>query len=291
MTVPTPDEPGPAGAQRTTDQPGPDPTDDQPRPAPASGSRFGRWWRLSRALDAAVAGGYLLAAVAVTANLWRPDRMVPMRGDQILFEWMLARAARAVVHLENPLYSDQLNAPGGVNLMANTSVLGLGLPLTPVTLLFGSRAAFVVAVVGCLAGTATAWYLLLSRCLVRSRTGAAIGGAFCGFAPGMISQAGGHLHMIAQFLVPAICWAAFSDGTSVRPRRGVLLGVLVTAQVFLGEEVLLFLVLAAGVFTVAYAVADRLAARRRAVPLAGRLAVGAVTAAVPLAYPLWFQFF
>ena len=95
-----------------------------------------------------------------------PERLFHQDSDQMLFEWMLARAARAWSRRENPLHSDALNAPDGVNLMANTSVLGLGVPLTPVTLLFGSQVAFLVAVVGCLAGTATAWYVLLPRRLV-----------------------------------------------------------------------------------------------------------------------------
>jgi hypothetical protein len=281
--------------------------DTGPAPAQATAERAGhRWWRPGDRrrppvrwplagrrppADLAVLAGYLLVGVLLTAPLWsRPDRMVRADNDQILFEWMLARAARAVTHLENPLYSTALGAPGGVNLMANTSVLGLGVPLAPVTLLFGSGTTFVVALVLCLAGTAASWYVFLRRRLVRSRFAAALGGLLCGFGPGMVSQAAGHLHMVAQFLVPPILAVVFSPGSGRLARRGVLLGLLVTAQVFLGEEVLAFLVLACGVFTVAYALADPAAARRLAGPLAGRVAVGAVTAGVLLAYPLWFQF-
>ena len=235
--------------------------------------------------------GYLLAALYSTGRLWHPERMVHMENDQMLLEWMLARAARAVTDWENPFYSSQLNAPDGINLMANISVLGFGIPLTPVTLLFGSQATFVLAMILSLAGTSAGWYLLLSRRLVRSRFAAAVGGLFCGFAPGMISQAGGHLHMIAQFLVPAILWIVFSPGTGRVLRQGLLLGLLVSYQVFLAEEVLLFLALACGVFTIAYAVADRTAARRMVKAVLGRLAVGAGTALVLLAYPLWYQFF
>jgi hypothetical protein len=243
------------------------------------------------AADVGVIAGYLLVAVLVTGPLWlHRDRMVVAHNDQMLFEWMLAWAAHAVTHLENPLYSTQLGAPDGVNLMANTSVLGLGVPLTPVTLLFGSQTSFLVALVLSLAGTAAAWYLFLIRRIVRSRVAAAVGGLFCGFAPGMISQASGHLHMIAQFLVPAILWFVFHPAAHRVVRRGVLLGLLVAYQLFLGEEVLAFLVLAAGLFAAGYAVASPAQARRFARPLLGRLAVGALTALVLLAYPLWFQF-
>ncbi|MEV4464476.1 hypothetical protein AB0J51_12700 [Micromonospora echinofusca] len=245
-----------------------------------------------RAPDALVVAGYLALAVLLTVGQWgRPGRLFHQAGDQILFEWMLSRAARAVTRLENPLYSAELNAPDGVNLMANTSVLGLGVPLTPVTLLFGSQAAFLVAVVCCLAGTATAWYALLRHRLVDSRVAAAVGGLFCGFAPGMVAQAGAHLHMAAQFLVPAILALVFHPDPRRVRRHGTLLGLLVAYQVFLGEEVAFFLVLAAGTFALAYAAADRAAARRLAPALLGRLAIGAAVALPLLAYPLWFQFF
>ncbi|TBL35802.1 hypothetical protein EYA84_13325 [Verrucosispora sp. SN26_14.1] len=252
-----------------------------------------RRWLPARTPDVAVPVGYLALAVWLTHRQWgRPDRLFHQAGDQILFEWMLARAARAVAGLENPLWSDALNAPGGVNLMANTSVLGLGVPLAPVTLLLGSQAAFVVAVVLCLAGTATAWYVLLRRRLVDSWPAAAVGGLVCGFAPGMIAQAGTHLHMAAQFLVPLILALVFRPEPGGRVwRHGVLLGLVVTYQVFLGEEVLLFVALAAGVLVGAYAIADPSAARRLAPSTAGRIGVGALVAGVLLAYPLWFQFF
>ncbi|GAB3846842.1 glycosyl transferase [Micromonospora andamanensis] len=265
--------------------------------------RTGRRWRLRpRTPDVAVVAGYLALASWLTSGQWgRPDRLFHQAGDQILFEWMLARAARAVAALENPLWSDALNAPDGVNLMANTSVLGLGVPLAPVTLLFGSQVAFEVAVIGCLAGTATAWYVLLRRRLVESRLAAAVGGLVCGFAPGMVAQAGSHLHMAAQFLVPVILALVFvpeaadragsPDAWSQVWRPGVLLGLVVTYQVFLGEEVLLFVALAAGVFVLGYALADRVTARRLAPVMAGRIGVGAVVAGALLAYPLWFQFF
>ena len=259
-------------------------------------ARWGRpgtsWLARPVLVDVLVVAVYLLVGGYATARLWlHRDRMVHQFNDQMLFEWMLAHAARAVTHLENPLYSSQLNAPDGFNLMANTSVLGLGIPLTPLTLLSGSQTAFLVCLVGSLAGTATAWYLFLSRRLVSSRFGAAVGGLFCGFAPGMISQASGHLHMIAQFLVPAILWLVFDPRPDRVVRRGMALGLLVAYQIFLGEEVLVFLMLAAGLFAVAYAATDPRGAWRVAPVFLGRLAVGAVTALALAAYPLWFQFF
>ncbi|MFI6255522.1 hypothetical protein ACIBCL_05315 [Micromonospora zamorensis] len=247
--------------------------------------------------DLLVVVGYLGLAAVLTSGQWgQPGRLFHQAGDQILFEWMLAHAAHAVVAGDNPLHSAGLNAPDGVNLMANTSVLGLGVPLTPVTLLLGSQVAFCVAVVCCLAGTAAAWYALLRRRLVTTRSAAAVGGLICGFAPGMIAQAGAHLHIAAQFLVPPILALVFRPAVDPAHRLvgvwrpGIVLGLLLVWQVFIGEEVLVFLALAAGVFALGYALADRVAARQLAPALLGRLAVAAGVAAVPLAYPLWFQF-
>ncbi|MFD0784712.1 hypothetical protein ACFQZ8_12425, partial [Micromonospora azadirachtae] len=222
----------------------------------------GRPRRAGWTTDALVVTGYVGLAVLLTGGQWgRPERLFHQAGDQVLFEWMLAHAARSVVTPQNPLHSTALNAPDGINLMANTSVLGLGVPLTPVTLLFGSQAAFLTAVVCCLAGTATAWYVLLRRRLVTSRTAAVVGGLFCGFAPGMISQAGAHLHIAAQFLVPAILAWLFRPAPGPVLRPGVWLGLLVVWQAFIGEETLAFLALAVGVFVSGYALADPAAAR------------------------------
>jgi hypothetical protein len=40
--------------------------------------------------------------------------------DQVQFEWFLSNGANAIAHGENPLFTAKLNAPYGVNLMANT---------------------------------------------------------------------------------------------------------------------------------------------------------------------------
>jgi hypothetical protein len=59
-----------------------------------------------------------------------------------------------------------MNAPNGVNLMANTGLLGLTVPLVPVTLLFGPVVTFTIMLTGGLAATAWAWYHVLSRHIV-----------------------------------------------------------------------------------------------------------------------------
>lgn len=259
-------------------------------PAPSVGR-----WRRPVVHDVRAVLGYLLVTGYVTARFWinpagRGSSVnVP---DQYLFEWMLSHAARSVTGLSNPLFSDRLNTPDGVNLMGNTSVLGLAVPLTPVTVLWGPTAAYVVMITVALAGTAVAWYFVLSRYVVTSRFAAFVGGGFAAFAPGMISQATGHPHMIAQFLVPLIVWRVFRLAQTTRPvRDGVILGLLITYQAFIGEEVLFFTALACAVVVATYALLRPREALGRWRPFAAGLGTAAGVAAVLLAYPLYVQFF
>ena len=53
--------------------------------------------------------------------------------DQQAFEWYFGATAHNLAIFSNPLFTDLQNYPTGVNLMANAAVLGLGVPLAPVT--------------------------------------------------------------------------------------------------------------------------------------------------------------
>jgi hypothetical protein len=254
----------------------------------------GRLWRRPRAWDLLAPAVYIVVAVFYLGHLWRDPvgRALALNSnDSALFEWMFAHGARLWIHPANPLATTRINPPTGVNLIANTSVLGISLPLAPVTLIFGSAVSLVFAITLGLAGTATAWYFVFSRHLVTSRPAAAVGAALAGFSPGMLSQANGHIQIIFQVLIPIICWRVLVLTRTTRPvRDGVILGLLVAYQVFIGEEVLLSTALALLVATIVYAFSRPGAARAAAPGFLRGLAV-AVGVAVPLlAYPLWLQF-
>jgi hypothetical protein len=219
--------------------------------------------------------------------------------DQTLVEWFLAYGSR-FWDGDHSLLTGRLNAPDGVNLLVNAATTGLGVIFAPVTMLFGAPVTFAVLLVLNLAGTAFAWYLLFSRVMGASTVAAAIGGGFCGFAPGMVSQANGHLHITAQWLVPAMIWcvvtiarAAAQAPAKVEVMRIVLpatiFGLLVVVQLFIGEEVLFLTAVGLAVFTVAY-----LLIIRPPWPQFWRFSAGiaiAVAVAVPLLlYPMWLQF-
>jgi hypothetical protein len=237
---------------------------------------------------------YLALGVLVMIQLWiSPSGRVLSANDDDhgFFLAMLAHGERVLFHGDNPFHSGRLNSPDGINIMGNTSILALSLPLAPVTHYLGPGVSVVLLLTLGMAGTAAAWYWVLSRHLVRSRLAAWIGGLWCGFCPAMVSHANGHINFVSQFVVPFIVWQVLrlrEPGRAVR--GGILLGLLVVLQTFINEEVLLFTALTLGVFVVAYAaMAWRVAVEAWRRFLAG-LGIAALTAAVLLAYPLWWQF-
>jgi hypothetical protein len=114
-----------------------------------------------------------------------------------------------------------------------------------------------------------------------------VGGLFAGFAPGMISHVNGHPDLVGQFLIPFIIWRAISLRTV---RDGVVLGLLVTWQAFLNEELLFQTGLAVVIFVAVYAVFRPSEVRARVRPFLAGLWPALLTAGALLAYPLWFQF-
>ena len=225
--------------------------------------------------------------------------------DQTAFEWFLAHAAHRVSDPGNPFFTTALNPPFGANMMAQASVLAIGLVLAPVTLTLGPTVSLAVALTGALAATAAGWYFVLSRKIlpadaataadgerpgpVGTRVAAALGGAFAGFSPTIVSHAAGaHLNLIAQFLLPFIAWQAAN--LHRRPwRAGLWLGLLAAAQIFIGEELLLLTALALAVF-VPVAATQRATTLEEARRYLGGLAFAAGVALAVTAYPLWMQF-
>ena len=131
---------------------------------------------------------YLALAVLVLIQLWiSPNARVLASNDDDhgFFMFVLAHGERVLFAVDNPFYSDRLNSPDGVNMMANTSILALSLPFAPITHLFGPGVSMVLLLTLSLAGTAAAWYWVLSRHLVRSRLAAYLGALWCGFCPAM----------------------------------------------------------------------------------------------------------
>ncbi|MEU7763813.1 glycosyl transferase [Nocardia sp. NPDC049190] len=254
--------------------------------------------------DLLAATGYLALAATVLSGQWRDTDsgyLIKSGQDQTMWEWFFAVTAHSVTALHSPLGTDLQNFPAGVNMMANTAMFGVGVPLTPVTLLFGPTVTFVLVLTLGLAGTAFAWYRLLCRELVASRSAACLGGLFCGFAPAMISHASAHPNFVVLMLLPIIAGQlirmtrrASATGPE-RPRRrvrdAVALGLLVALQIALGEEPLLIFALAFALFALVYHLHAPRIIGRILHGITPTLTLAAVITLVLTEIPLWWQFF
>ena len=260
----------------------------------------------SRSLDWMIIFGYVFIAFWLYRALWLnlgSGYLVDSSEDQNLFEWFFAVQAKALATGHLTLFSTLQNYPLGVNLMGNTAMPGLAVPLAPLTWAFGPTLSWVLILTGGLAGTAAGWYLIFSRYLTDSRFAAAAGGGFCAFAPPVISHAVAHPNFTAMFLLPAIVWwllrlahlprrnvpAGFDERP--RPMRdGLVLGVLVGWQVLIGEEPLLIMATGLAVFVLAAALVRPTALRTAAQAALPGIGFGALVSVLLVAYPLLTQF-
>jgi hypothetical protein len=239
---------------------------------------------------------YLLAAFAVTLWLWRDPASRTVAGnpnDADQFTWFFRYDATALAHGHLPaLVTTAMNAPNGVNAMWNTFMLLPGMLLAPVTLLFGPQAALTLFMTAGFAGSALAMFVVLRRWGV-SAASAALAGAVYGFSPALVHSAIGHYDLQFAVLPPLIVDAglALAAGRARPVRGGIWLGLLVTAQLFITEETLLFAAIAGVLFAAVLAVSRPRAVLGRVKTVAGGLGVAACVVAVIAGYPLWVQFF
>jgi hypothetical protein len=210
--------------------------------------------------------------------------------DPVQDVWYLAWALHFLEHGGNPLYTHAVYAPEGVNLLANNSILTLGILFSPVTALFGPVATFnVLAVVSPAAGAMAAWYA--ARQYVTWQPAAFVAGLCYGFGACVATSVRfGDYNLSFVALPPLIL--VLLDRLLMRqvgsPRRlGLAIGLLAVAQFFVSTEYEALTLLTALICFGLVALAHRgqVAAHIR------RARDGIVTAAaVPaacLAYPLW----
>jgi hypothetical protein len=251
----------------------------------------GRKRKAGSALVAAVF--YLTLAVVAFWPVWRhhPTSDMQLGGDQWRNVWFLAWVPFALGHGLDPLFSAYANVPTGVNLLSGAGVPVLGLVFAPITLVWGPVATFNVVSTLALAGSAMAAYYLLRR-LVQWTPAAFAGGLLYGFSPALVAQAmDGHINLSFEVMPPLILLVLhdllITDRGTPR-RRGVLLGLLVTAQFFISSEILFDTAIVALVGVVVAAVVGRDGLRERLRTAWRSLLPAAGVAVVLLAWPVWF---
>ena len=243
--------------------------------------------------------GYLLLAVAIFSRTWvsHPDgsSWIGSPKDPQLFIWYLGWIPHELSLGHNPLFTDYLSYPPGVNLMWNTSMIFPALVLWPVTALFGPVVAYNVLITAGIALSAWFGFLAAQRFIDRSILCFAAGLVY-GFSPALIAQAMGHPHVMVALFPPI----ALILGHEILVRRrmhpaaaGALAGVAAAAQLLTGEELLAMtlLIAAMGVAVLALLALlqrDKVRASLPDVAKATGAALGVF--AVLSAYPLGFQF-
>jgi hypothetical protein len=247
---------------------------------------------------------YLAAALVVTWRLWADPATRVQTGDPHdvdLYAWFLRYEATAVAHGRLPdLVTAALNAPQGVGLMWNTSLLLPGVLLAPLTLLAGPQVTLTTVLTLGFAGSAASLFLVLRR-WGASVAAAALGGAVYGFSPALLNSGLGHYSLQFAVLPPLIidALARIVTGRGHPLRTGAWLGLLVAAQLFTGEELLTDTALAGLILTLALLTARRSVGTRRPATArhpasAGRVALGLVTATavavLATGRALWTQF-
>jgi dolichyl-phosphate beta-glucosyltransferase len=251
--------------------------------------------RAMRPVDLLVPVLFLLLSFALYSGRWADPghRYLPdSLQDQNQWEWFFAVTADNVSHFRNPLFTTLQGFPDGVNLMANTVMLGLSVPFTPLTLWLGPAVSLALVMTLGLAATATAWYWLIVKRVVRHRGAAFAGAALATFAPPMISHANAHPNFVVLFMIPLMIDRALRlcAGTRVG-HDGTVLGVMTAYQIYLGEEPLLLTALGLVLFAGTYAALRPDVARAAWRPLAKGLGIAAAVCLPLVSFALYWQFF
>jgi hypothetical protein len=237
--------------------------------------------------------GYLLLAAAMF-RFWNlapfTNTLGGGHGDPAVFLWMLRWAPFAVEHGHNPFVTGYLNAPQGVNLLWNTSILLPGLLLAPITLLVGPVAALNSLLALGPALSAFAAYVAIRRWVPGHA--AALGGLVYGFSPYMRGHSG-HVNLTLAILPPLLLLLV--DDILVRQQRrawvaGSLLGAVAATQLLTGEELLATTALTALVVLVVLVLCWPTRAWAHAPHALRGLGVAALTCLALTALPLFLQF-
>jgi hypothetical protein len=236
---------------------------------------------------------YLALAVLLTASVWRDpsNQWIGDCCDQEQAMWYLAWLPTAIESGQNPLVTEQLNAPDGANLMWNKSKPLAALLAAPLTRARGPILSYNVIVVIAIALSGLAGYAALRR-LTNRPLSALVGGGLYAFSPYMASHTALHISLLFAWAPPLIL--ILLDELLVRHERrpaplGVALGILGGLQLLLNEEMLATLAVAGATLAliVAATVRDRfdyaVATRRAAAALGPALLAFLVIGAAPLA--------
>ena len=210
-------------------------------------------------------------------------------GDQVQEVWFLAWPAHAISHWQNPFFSTAINYPSGVNMVTNTTMLGLGVLFAPVTWLFGPLATYVLLLQLGFAATALS-AAICARRLGASWIGAWVAGSVFGFCAHRLIEGLVHPFMSFAVFMPWIFYVAirFAQGQMRTRRFAALLSALLIGEFIISVERFSLEVMALGVIVLGDLVVHRRQWLDRLKFLARGYGPAALGATVILAVPLWY---
>jgi hypothetical protein len=229
---------------------------------------------------------YLLLAVAAFSSTWidPAGSWIGSPKDPQLFIWYLGWIPHELSQGLNPLFTDHLNFPYGVNLMWNTSMIFPAVVLWPVTALFGPVVAYNVLITAGIALSAWLGYLAARR-FIESKRWCFLAGLIYGFSPALMAQAMGHPHVMVALFPPVAL--ILGHEILVRQRMqpaiaGALAGAAAALQLLTGEELLAVTLLVAAIGIAMLGRVNSYSLKAAGVALAVFIVLAA--------YPLGFQF-
>ena len=213
---------------------------------------------------------------------------VSASSDSIQQVWFVAWPASAIRHGWNPFVTSELNAPFGVNMMNNTSMLLLGTLAAPLTWIVGPVASYVTLLR--IGFTLSAFSAALASKKLGLRWRAAwLVGALVGFSSYRLTI--GQVHLFAAFDVTMpwifFCLIRLGQGKMSARRFGVSVGALIGFGGLISLERATRDSVIVAVVVLVMAIIRRTQRHEQMVLARGIGYVGATAGAI-LAVPLWF---
>ncbi len=212
--------------------------------------------------------------------------------DSNFYVWCMRWFPYAISHGLNPLYSNQIMAPGGIDLSWSTPVPVVAIVMWPVTAIFGPVVSY--NLVTLLIPPVTGWAAFIAAHRLTGKFWPSLlAGAVYGFSPFMaMHDMRGDLNLSAIMLFPLMVYLVllWRDGVLQRTGFVIWMAAAMALQFYIFTEFFADLtVLLTAALVIGYAVAGR-SDRRTVARLAALIAIayaGALVLAVPyLAYAL-----
>ena len=212
--------------------------------------------------------------------------------DQILQEWFIHWTPSAIVHGHSVLVTNYIDAPNGINVMWNASVLGLGALASPLTQTIGVVHTMAILMTLSIALSASAMFILLRR-WIRWLPAAWLGGLVYGFSTFALEESStGRVIFVFMAIPPLIILAIDKliqeEWSPIK--AGTIIGVLTAAQLFVSEEILAITTFFAGLVLLILALLYRTMVGQRLMGFVRAAIAATITFTLLTVYPLYVQF-